>query len=179
MESISLKSLSWKRIFVETHFVESRINNSYTQFFFGSVLLIPQLPLWLVGSPWYVRTLQYCSYLYYRKIHLRRYIHCYYQPMYNNSVIFIMFYLNCHRTFILSQILNLFICGIFKHNLFAADKSIHYLRFLIINNKCRNKVPVIKPINHWKTEHYRESVDRGEGYLDSDLNLLASSNLQK
>ena len=56
--SISLKSLSWKSIFVETHFVESHRNNSYTQLFSGSVLWILQLPLWLVGRPWYVRSLQ-------------------------------------------------------------------------------------------------------------------------
>ena len=52
------KSLSWKIIFVEMHFVEIRRNNSYTQFFSVSVLLIPQLPLWLVGRPRCVRVLK-------------------------------------------------------------------------------------------------------------------------
>ena len=52
---ISWKSLSWKSIYVETYFIESRKNNSYTQLFSGSLLLILQLPLWLVGRPWYVR----------------------------------------------------------------------------------------------------------------------------
>ena len=39
------------------------------------------------------------------------------------------FLLNYHGTFIFSQILNLFICGTFKHNLFAALKEIHNLWF--------------------------------------------------
>ena len=58
VESISLKSLSWKSIVVETHFVKSRRNNYYTQFFSGVLLLIPRLPLWLVGRPWYVHAPQ-------------------------------------------------------------------------------------------------------------------------
>ena len=48
-------------------------------------------------------------------------------------------------TFIFSQVSNLFIIDIFKHNLFASDKAIHNLRFWIINNKFINQVSVIKP----------------------------------
>ena len=87
---------------------------------------------------------QYCSYLYYRKIHLRRYICCYVLLAYNDSVILLCFTLNCPGTLLFSKISNLFICGIFGHNLFAPDEEIHYLQFLIINNKCRNQVPVTK-----------------------------------
>ena len=48
--------------------------------------------------------------------------------------------LNCHGTLLFSQILNMFICAISEQNVFAADKEIHNLRFLIINNKYRNQV---------------------------------------
>ena len=51
------ESLFWKSIFVETHFVESRRNKSYTHLFSGSILLINQLHLWLIGRHWYIRTL--------------------------------------------------------------------------------------------------------------------------
>ena len=71
---------------------------------------------------------------------------CYYFILiYNDSVILFCFILNCHGTFPFSQILNLFICFIFKHKTFAADKEIHNLQFLITNNKYSNKVYFIKP----------------------------------
>ena len=37
--------------------------------------------------------------------------------------------------------------------------------------------PDIKPSKQWNTEHYRESVDHGEGNLDTDLNSLDSGNI--
>ena len=53
-KSFSGKAFLWKHILFKA--VE---NDSYTQFFSGSELLIPQLPLWLVGRPWYVRILHF------------------------------------------------------------------------------------------------------------------------
>ena len=50
--------------------------------------------------------------------------HCCYCPLiYNDSVTLSSFILNCHRTFFLSQILNLFICGIFEHNFLQKTKE--------------------------------------------------------
>ena len=46
--------------------------------------------------------------------------------------------LNCHGTLIFSQISNLFFCGIFKHNVFAAVREFHKLS-LVNNNNCRNQ----------------------------------------
>ena len=92
-------------------------------------------------------------------------------------LLYICFILNCRRTFLLSQILNLFICGIFEHKVFAGIKQIHYLRFLIISNKCRNQVTVIRKINHWKREQYQGWYNFCERDVDSDLNPLASDNI--
>ena len=94
--------------------------------------------------------------------------------LYDYFVIYIIFYLKQSHTFLFWKIPNLFICGIFEHNLFAADKSIHNLLFLIIYNKYRNQFPFIKPTDHWKTGLYQESDNRCEGDCDSDLNSLAS-----
>ena len=38
------------------------------------------------------------------------------------------------------QISNLFICFIFRHNIFAADKEIHDFKFFVTNNKYSNQV---------------------------------------
>ena len=77
--------------------------------------------------------------------------HCWYCLLiYDGSVILSCFILNCHRNFLFSQISDLFICGIFEHNFFAADKAIHNLQLFITNNKYSNQLSVIKPINHLK-----------------------------
>ena len=98
--------------------------------------------------------------------------------IYDDYVIVLCFFLNCHRTYIFSQIPNLFICGILKHNFFAADKATHWLQFLIINNKYRIKVFVIKASDKWKTVLYRGSADSWKGDCESDLNSLASGNIR-
>ena len=72
----------------------------------------------------------------------------YYLLIYDDSVILLCFILNYHRTFLSSQILKLFICGIFEHNFISADKAIHNLQFLITKNKYINQVSVIKSTNH-------------------------------
>ena len=69
--------------------------------------------------------------------------------IYDCFVILLCFILNFHRTFLSSQVLNLFIFGIFEHNLFASDKAIHNLQFWIINNKFIKQVSVIRPSDHW------------------------------
>ena len=99
---------------------------------------------------------------------------CYFLLIYNDSVIISCFILNCHITYLFSQISNLFICGIFEQTSFAADKSIHNLWFSIINNKYSKQVSVITPINHWKMRLYQGSADNCEGDCDSGLNSLAS-----
>ena len=62
---------------------------------------------------------------------------------------FIMSQFKLSQNFFSSQVSNLFICGIFWHNFFAAEKGIHNLQSLIINNKYSNQVSVIKPSNQW------------------------------
>ena len=49
----------------------------------------------------------------------------------------IIFILNFRGTFLLSEKLNLLICGTFKHNMFLSVKEIHNLSFLINNNSFR------------------------------------------
>ena len=77
-------------------------------------------------------------------------------------------------SFCFSQILNLFICFIFKHN-FAGRKKQSNLQLLITNNKYSNQVYVIKPINQWNIGLYQVSADHCEVDRDSKLNHLASA----
>ena len=59
------------------------------------------------------------------------------------DLLFLSYFIsNCHGTLILSQILNMFFCGIYEHNFFAAVKTIHNLQFSINNNMCRTQIPV-------------------------------------
>ena len=108
-------------------------------------------------------SIQYWFYLYYCEIHLCRYIIWYCPYAHDYFVICLCFILNYHRNLLFSQRINMCICGIFEHNLFAADKEIYYLWFLIINNQCRNQVPVIRTSYHWNTEQYEGFVDHCEG----------------
>ena len=102
--------------------------------------------------------------------------HCWYCLLiYNDYVILLCFILNYHRIFLFLQILNIFICFISKHSIFAADEAIHNLQFLITNNKYINQVYVIKPSNHWKTGLYQGSADCCEGDSESDWSRLASA----
>ena len=73
----------------------------------------------------------------------------------------------------LSQIPNLFFCGIFEHNFFASVKEIHKLRFLSTTTSAE-KILVPQHIDHLKTEHYQGSADRGEVNIGSYINCLAS-----
>ena len=78
---------------------------------------------------------QYWSYLYYRDIHLHIHICCYCSLTYDYIVIFITFYFKLSGTMIFSQILNLFICGIFEPTLLLQQCYFYYIWFLIINNQ--------------------------------------------
>ena len=55
------------------------------------------------------------------------------------------FILNCHETLFFSLISNLFFCGIFKHNFFAAVKVIHKLLFQSITTISDTKLLLPKP----------------------------------
>ena len=85
---------------------------------------------------------QNCFYSYYCEIHLRRYIIWYCPLTYDNSLIFIMFYIKLSRNFAFLTNIGSFFCGILEHNVFAAVKEIHTLIFLINNNKWRNQITV-------------------------------------
>ena len=122
---------------------------------------------------------QHCSHLYYLDIHLHRYIFWYCILTYDDSVIFIMLYFKLSRNFSFLTNIESVHLWYFQTQLFAADKVIHHLRFLIINNKCRNQVPVIKVSQHWNKKYYRRSADCFEGDLDLDINCLDSDNLWK
>ena len=82
--------------------------------------------------------------------------HCWYCPLvYDDSVIVLCIILKSHGHLFFSQIPNMLICGIFEPNCFVAEKATHNLQFLIINNRYRNQVFVIKQSNHWKTGIYQ------------------------
>ena len=59
--------------------------------------------------------------------------------------------------------------------MFAADKAIHNLQFLINNNKYSNQVYVIKTSYHLKTGLYQGSDDFCEEDCYSDLSRLSSA----
>ena len=122
---------------------------------------------------------QYCSYLYYCDIHQRRYI-CFYCPLaYNGSVILIIFYYKLSQNFaFLTNIEYVHLCYFWTQQ-FRSRQRNSLLLILILNNKCRDRVPVITQSNHWKKKYYRGSDDFCEGYLDLYLNCLASGNLQQ
>ena len=122
---------------------------------------------------------QYCYYSYCNEIHLHSYIHLNCPLTYYDSIIFIMLNFKLSWKFDFIKNIESVHLWYFEHNFFAADKSIHCLWFSIINNKCRNQVPVIKPRYHWKTDHYQGSADHCEGGLDFYLNCLASGNIQQ
>ena len=87
--------------------------------------------------------------------------------------------LNCRGTIFFSQISNLFFCDIFKHNCFAAVKEIHKLQFWLTTTSADIKLPLPKPSKYWKMDHYQDSADCGEVYLDSGVNILFSGNLRQ
>ena len=66
----------------------------------------------------------------------------------------------------------MFICIIFEHNIFAADKAIHNFHYLVTNNNYSNQVYFIKTSDHQKTGLYQVSADRCEGDRNSDLICL-------
>ena len=118
---------------------------------------------------------QYFSYLYYRDIHLHRYILCYFLLTYDDYVILIMFYFKpwfSYKCQIWSFV-------VFLRTTFCSRQSDPLPSIMIISNKCRNQVPVIKVSQHWNKEYYRRSADCCEGDLDLDINCLDSDNLWK
>ena len=79
---------------------------------------------------------------------MRRYSCCYIPLTYVAFVIFIIIYFKLSRKFDFITNIKCINCTTFEHNNFVAEKEIHYLRFLIINSKCRDQVTVIKPSKH-------------------------------
>ena len=88
---------------------------------------------------------QYCPYLYYHKIHLCRYICCYYQPMYNNSVIFIIFYFKLSRNFYFIKNIKSIICGILETQLIFS-RQINPLTLIFDHQQ------VQKPSSYYQTK---------------------------
>ena len=89
------------------------------------------------------------------------------------------FILNCHGTFLFSQIPNLFFCGISEQFFFAAVKEIHKLWFWSTTTSADTIFLIPKPSYHWNKEDYWGSADLSEVDLESDINFLASGNLRK
>ena len=71
--------------------------------------------------------------------------------------------------FCFSQILNMFICFISEHNIFAVDKAIHNFHYVVTNNNYSKQVYVIKLSDHWNTGLLQVSANICEGDRNSDL----------
>ena len=85
--------------------------------------------------------------------------------------------LHYHGTLLFSQILNLFICGIFEYLCFLEVREIHKLSSLTNNNKCRSQGTVTQnkiPLKDWVLLGASNS---GEVNIDSDINHLYSDNI--
>ena len=111
---------------------------------------------------------QYWRYLFYRKIHLLRFIYCYCTLIYVINSISLCFVCNHHRTFIFLQNLNQFLLWYLQTQfVLQINKSTTY-QFLSTQHR-----------KHWKTEPYWGSADCGEGDHNSDINHLGSDNFRK
>ena len=111
---------------------------------------------------------QYCSYSYDIKINLCRFIFWYCTLIYDNSIIFIMFYFKPSRNIAFITNLESVPLWYFRTQFFAAIQ---------INPQPSNFQSSTTQCNHWKTGIYRESSGSGEVDRDSDINRLASDNL--
>ena len=120
-----------------------------------------------------------CYYFYYRKIHLKRYILCYCPLNYNNSLISDMFYIKLSCIFVFITNIEYVLLWYFEHNLFAAVKEIHKLRFWSTTTSADTKLLLPRPSKQWNTEHGWGSDDCGEVDIDSDVNLPASGNIMQ
>ena len=113
-----------------------------------------------------IASYQYCSYLYYREIHLRRFIFWYCTFIYNNAVIFIS--KNKITEFCLYHKFWNFSFVIFLNTIFCCrQRNKQPSNFRLSTTQC----------NQWKTEHYRGLDYQGEVDLDSDINCLSLTNL--
>ena len=119
---------------------------------------------------------QNCSYLYYLKIHMKRYICCYYLFTNEYSLFFPCFMLNCHGTFFLTNI-NSVILWYFQTIYFLTVKEILKIWFWSTTKSEGTKLLLPKPGEHWKTEKYQGSSESGEIDLESDIHHLELCNL--
>ena len=121
---------------------------------------------------------QHCSYLYYREIHLCRYIRWYCPLTYDDSVIFMMLYFKLSRNFsFLANIESVHFVVFSKTTfLYQTNKSITFY-FWLSTKSVETKFLLPKTNCRWKTDHFWGLAGRVKGYLDSYINRLASVNL--
>ena len=112
---------------------------------------------------------QYCSYLYYLKKHLVRFICCYCKLIYYKSVMYIMLYFKLLHTY--------FLITNFEYVLLWYIE--HIFRCRKINPQPSNFRSSTRSCYHWNMEHYWGLADHGEGDSDSDIYGLASVNLRQ
>ena len=94
-----------------------------------------------------------------------------------NILLFVScFILNCLGTFLLSKILNLFICGSFNYKFLQQSKKSTTLDFWSRKTSAETKFLFPKPINHLNTEYCQGSADHGEEDFHLDINFLVSGN---
>ena len=116
---------------------------------------------------------QYIYSLYFREIHLLRFISCYCTSIYKKYVILLCFICNNHKTLLISQISNEFLCDIFKDKFSPQTSKYTTFQKLQLTRHIKHwKTPTHR--KHWKTKIYKGSSDIGEGGYESDSNHLAS-----
>ena len=97
-------------------------------------------------------------------IHVLRFICCCCTLIYKVHLILLCFICNHHKTMLISELLNEFLCDLFEENyLLQTSTSTTF-------QKCQSPTQS----KYWKTEPYRGSDDCGEGHHDSVLNRLTS-----
>ena len=117
---------------------------------------------------------------YYCKIHLKRYIRCYFPSIYNDFLILNIFYIKLLCLYVFLGNIESVVSWIVSVTIFSkqSKKSINF--YYDQQNILQNTEFILpQPSDHWKTEHYRGSANHGQVDLDSDINRLTSDNLRQ
>ena len=122
---------------------------------------------------------QYCSYLYYCKIHQCRYIHWYCALNYNDFVIFIMFYFKMSQNFaFLTQIESVHLCYFWTQQFCSRQRNSLFSIFDPQQQVQRSSswYHTKQPLKDGALSGLDDSCEKD---LDSDLNILYSGNFWK
>ena len=110
----------------------------------------------------------------------KRYILCYFPLTHNYYIILDMFYIKLSwKLFPFKNIESVVSWILYVTTVLKQSKNPINPDYEKQNNSKNTKFLLSQHSDHWKTEQYRGSEDRGEVNIDSDINWLDSVNLRK